>query len=149
MLGIDGTSTGNKIVPIRSSCAVLVSSQDALRQWVYIQQQTVSAEGFSGTAFSPYFPHTARSTETKNCTDCHGSRKDDNNAIIAQLLLHGTNSVNFIGRFAWVGTGSDGLEAVIVTERDEPQAVIGSRLHEAAYPSNFAKHKANGWELEE
>ena len=40
---------------------MLVSSQDALRQWVYIQQQTISAEGFSGTAFSPYFPHTVRS----------------------------------------------------------------------------------------
>jgi hypothetical protein len=149
MLGVDATAKDNKISPIRSACAVLVSSQDALRQWVYVQQQTVSAEGFSGTSFSPYFPHTVRSTETKTCTDCHVSRRDDNNAIVAQLLLQGTNSVNFIGRFCWVGTGSSGLEAVTVTERDEPQAVIGSRLHEIAYPDHFAKHKANGWELEE
>ena len=58
-------------MPVRSACAVLVSSQDAERQWIYTQQQTVSAEGFAGTAFSPYFPHTVRSAETKQCTDCH------------------------------------------------------------------------------
>ena len=63
MLGIDGSVKGNQIVPIRSACAVLVSSQDPQRQWLYVQQQTVSAEGFSGQAFSPYFPHTVRSVE--------------------------------------------------------------------------------------
>ena len=56
---------------------------------------------------------------------------------MAQLLLQGTNAVNFIGRFAWVATASGGLEAVAVTERDEPQAVIGSRLHELAYPDYY------------
>ena len=50
----------HKIVPVRSACAVLVSSQDAQRQWIYTQQQTISAEGFAGTAFTPYFPHTVR-----------------------------------------------------------------------------------------
>ena len=34
-------------------------------------QQTVSAEGFSGQAFSTFVPHTVRATETKHCTDCH------------------------------------------------------------------------------
>ncbi len=32
MLGVDSTGRDHKIVPVRSSCAVLVSSQDALRQ---------------------------------------------------------------------------------------------------------------------
>src|SRR5437763_1728360 len=82
-----------------SACAVMVSSQDANRQWIYAQQQTVSAEGFAGTSFSPYFPHTVRSRETKQCSDCHLSDRQDNNAIMAQTLLHGTNAVNFIGRF--------------------------------------------------
>jgi hypothetical protein len=45
MLGIDGTVTGNRISPVRSSSAVLVSSEASNRQLVYHQQQTVSAEG--------------------------------------------------------------------------------------------------------
>jgi hypothetical protein len=50
---------------------------------------------------------------------------------MAQLLLHGTNFVNFIGYNAWVG-GTGGVEAVQVTEWDEPQAVIGSYLQRYA-----------------
>src|SRR5438477_12573968 len=38
MLGKDSSVKGNKVVPIRSACAVLVSSQDANRQWIYAQQ---------------------------------------------------------------------------------------------------------------
>jgi hypothetical protein len=149
MLGVDSTVRGHKIVPVRSACAVMVSSQDANRQWIYTQQQTVSAEGYAGTAFSPYFPHTVRAAETKQCTDCHLSKDRDNNAIMAQLLMQGTNAVNFIGRFAWVAEGNGGLEAVAVTERDEPQAVIGSRLHELAYPDFFNQHVKSGSKLKE
>ena len=74
-----------------------------------------------------------RKTETKTCTDCHLSEANDNNAIMAQLLLQGTNFVNFVGFNAWVGVDG-GFEAVQVTEWDEPQAVIGSYLHRYAYP---------------
>src|SRR5215831_3371268 len=42
MLGRDGTVTGNRIAPVRSSSAVLVSSQNQNREWNYSQQQTVS-----------------------------------------------------------------------------------------------------------
>ena len=127
----------------------MVSSIDALRQRLYQQQQTVSAEGYAGTAFSPYFPHTVRTTETKHCTDCHISSKNDNNAIMAQLLLQGTNAVNFIGRFAYLGCGKGGLNAVAVTEFDEPQAVKGSRLHELAFPDYYRQHVAAGGKLTE
>ena len=41
MLGIDGTATGHRIAPARSSSAVVVSSQTANREWVYQTQQTV------------------------------------------------------------------------------------------------------------
>ena len=75
MLGIDGTVTKHRIAPTRSTCAVVVSSQNANRDWLYYMQQTVSAEGFSGFAFSPYYPHTVRATETKTCTDCHVSAR--------------------------------------------------------------------------
>ncbi|MFQ5777151.1 MAG: hypothetical protein ACE5IP_04005 [Terriglobia bacterium] len=149
MLGIDGTVTGNRIAPVRSACAVLVSSQNANREWLYYMQQTVSAEGFSGQAFSTYVPHTVRAKETKTCTDCHVSQAGDNNAWIAQVLIQGTNFVNFIGRYAYVATGEEGFQAVIVTEHDEPPAVIGSDLHRLAYPDNYREHVERHRELEE
>jgi hypothetical protein len=142
MLGIDGSVVGGTVSPVRSSSAVVVSSQDANRQWIYYQQQTVSAEGFAGQAFNTHVPHTVRATETKTCTDCHLSPGGDNNAIMAQLLLLGTRLTNFMGRFVFVGTGEGGIEAVAVTEVEEPQAVIGSDLHRIAYPREYAEHLA-------
>ena len=149
MLGIDGTVTGQRIAPVRSACAVLVSSQNANREWLYYMQQTISAEGFSGQAFSPYVPHTVRAKETKTCTDCHVSQAKDNNAWMAQVLIQGTNFVNFIGRYAYVATGEEGFQAVVVTEHDEPPAVIGSDLHRLAYPDNYREHVERHRELEE
>ncbi len=149
MMARDGTVTGNRISPVRSSCAVLVTSYNARRDVLYTQQQPVSTEGFSAEAFSTAVPHTVRAKETKQCTDCHISKANDNNAKMAQLLTLGTNFVNFIGRFAWVGEGEKGIQAVAVTERDEPQAVFGSHLHSLAYPDDFKKHEANDHNLTE
>jgi hypothetical protein len=150
MLGIDGTVKKNRMAVIRSSSAVVVSSQNANREWVYSQQQTFSAEGYSGQAFNPHFPHTTSSVgTTKNCTDCHLSKENDNNAWMTQLLGFGTGTVNFFGRYAYVGEGREGLQAVIWTEADEPQAVIGSHLHSIAYPANYKKHVDLGSELQE
>jgi hypothetical protein len=148
MLGRDGTVTGNRIAPVRSSSAVLVSSQNQNREWIYSQQQTVSAEGFSGQTFNTHVPHTVRATETKGCSDCHVSKKNDNNAWMAQTLLLGTNFVNFMGRYVYVAA-DDALEAVVATERTEPQAVIGSTLHKIAYPENYRKFVNGGAELGE
>jgi hypothetical protein len=149
MLGKDGTVTGHRVAPTRSTCAILVSSQNQNREWIYSQQQTVSSEGYSGQAFSTYVPHTVSTSETKACTDCHVSRSNDNNAWMAQILMQGTNFVNFIGRYAWVAAGKHGIHAVVVTERDEPQAVIGSHLHKLAYPEEYEKHVKGGEELKE
>jgi len=147
MLGKDSTAMRGRISPVRSSSAVVVSSQDANRQTIYGQQQTVSAEGFAGQAFNTHVPHTVRTTETKSCTDCHVSADGDNNAVMSQLFLLGTNFVNFVGRFAFVATGHGGVEAVAVTEAEEPQAVIGSDLHKLAYPENYAAHEKRGQRL--
>ena len=149
MMARDGVVTGNRISPVRSSCAVLVTSYNARRDVIYTQQQPVSTEGFSAEAFSTTVPHTVRTKETKRCTDCHISQANDNNAKMAQLLTQGTNFVNFIGRFAWVGEGKQGVQAIAVTERDEPQAVYGSHLHALAYPQAYKKHEANDGNLEE
>src|SRR6202158_699878 len=147
MLGVDGTVTGHRVAPARSSCAVVVSSQNQNREWLYYGQQTVSAEGLSGTAFSTYVPHTVGGVETKQCSDCHVSAKGDNNAWMAQVLLQGTNLVNFMGRYVYVATSKQGFVAVAVAEHDEPEAIIGSDLQRIAYPGNYEKHIARGREL--
>jgi hypothetical protein len=149
MLGIDGTVTGHRVAPTRSTCAVVVSSQNQNRDWIYYQQQTVSAEGYSGFAFSSYYPHTVRAHETKMCTDCHVSKAGDNNAWMAELLMQGTNLVNLIGRYAYVALGNKGFEAVPVAEHEDPPAVIGSDLQRVAYPENYAKHLKRHTELED
>jgi len=151
MLAKDGDVTGNRIGPARSSCAVHVGSYNNNRESIYVQQQTISAEGFGGTAFSTNVPHTVRGKgwrETKQCTDCHLSKSNDNNAWMAQLLMHGTNYLNLIGRYAWVAAGEEGLYGVVVTERDEPQAVIGSVMHKFAFPDYYKKHVERGRLLE-
>ena len=172
MLARDGDVTGNRINPARSSCAIHVGSYNLIRESIYVQQQTISAEGMSGIAFSTNVPHTVRGGppthhdgpdkgrpinpanylpgrgDTKQCTDCHLSRNNDNNAVMAQLLMQGTNYMNFIGRYCWVGAGEEGLFAIVVTEREEPQAVIGSHLHKIAYPAEYKKHLDRGGVLE-
>jgi len=146
MLGRDGTVTGNRVAPVRSSSAILVSSQNQNREWIYSQQQTTSAEGFAGQSFNTHVPHTVRAKETKQCSDCHVSERNDNNAWLAQLLLQGTNFVNFIGRYVYVAA-NDALEVVVATEESEPQAVFGSTLHKIAYPSNYERFVRDGGEL--
>jgi hypothetical protein len=149
MLGLDGTVKKNKVTPTRSSCAVIVASQNAQREWIYSQQQTISAEGFSGQAFTPHYPHSVRGKETKKCTDCHISAAGDNNAWMANVLMQGTNQTNFMYRYVYVAAEDGGVNAVVVTERDEPQAVIGSTLHRDAYPEEYQAHLENGRELKE
>jgi hypothetical protein len=146
-LGRHQTTKGNQIAPVRSSSALVLSSTNVNRERIYSQQPPISAIGFSSQAFAPHFPHTVRTTETKTCSDCHVSAKDDNNAIMAQLLLLGTNTVNFVGLNAWTGLAG-GFEAIRVTEWDEPQAVLGSYLHRYAYPDWYRLHvERNGREL--
>ena len=146
-LGRHQTTKGNIITPIRSTSALILSSTNVNRERIYVQQPPISAAGFSSQAFAPHFPHTVRTTETKKCSDCHVSAENDNNAIMAQLLLQGTNFVNFVGMYAWTGL-ENGVEAVRVTEYDEPQAVFGSYLHKYAYPDFYKAHvERNGREL--
>jgi hypothetical protein len=146
-LGRHQTSKGGIIAPIRSSSALILTSTNINRERIYVQQPPIAASGFSSQAFAPHFPHTVRKEETKTCSDCHVSERDDNNAWMAQLMLLGTNFVNFVGLNAWVGL-EGGFEAVRVTEFGEPQAVLGSYLHRFAYPDYYRLHvEKNGREL--
>lgn len=146
-LGVAGPVKGSRITPVRSSSALVLSSTNSNREKIYIQQAPIAASGFSSQAFAPHYPHTERREETKTCSDCHVSKDNDNNAIMAQLLLQGTNFVNFVGYNAWLGEAGH-VEAVQVTEWDEPQAVIGSYLHRYAYPDWFKAHQDRGLQLQ-
>jgi len=146
MLGLHGDAKGRRVAPVRSTSALVLSSTNANRERIYIQQPPVSAAGYSSQAFAPHYPHTERKTETKACEDCHLSASGDNNAWMASLLGLGTNFVNFVGYNAWVGLDR-GLGAVTVTEWEEPQAVIGSYLQRYAYPDHYAEHEARASQL--
>jgi hypothetical protein len=143
MLGRRGPLEGGKIAPVRSSSALVLSSTNANRERIYVQQPPISASGFSSQAMNAHYPHTERKTETKTCTDCHLAASGDNNAIVAQTLGFGTRFMNFLGLYAYVGAAGS-VEAVQVTEWDEPQAVIGSYLHRYAYPKWFNEHRQRG-----
>ena len=148
MLGVNGTTKGHRLAPVRSSSALVISSTNAQRDRIYIQQPPISAPGYSSQAFNPHVPHTVRARETQGCGSCHVTKANDNNAWLAQLMLQGTNMVNFVGRYAYVAEGDKGFEAVAVTEWDEPQTVIGSSLHKIVYPDFFAGHEKRAMELE-
>ena len=145
-LGRRSPANGGKIAPVRSSSALVLSSTNANREKIYVQQPPIAASGYSSQAFNPHFPHTVRKTETKTCDDCHLSAENDNNAIMTQLLLQGTNFIDFVGYHAYAG-GDGEISAIQVTEWDEPQAVIGSYLHQYAYPDWFQQHQDNGQKL--
>jgi hypothetical protein len=148
MIGKHGEVKGKRIAPIRSTSALILSSTNANREKIYIQQPPVSASGYSSQAFAPHYAHTERTRETKTCSDCHVSASNDNNAWMASVVGQGTGFVNFVGYNAWVGQ-QGGLSAVTVTEWDEPQAVIGSYLQRYAYPDYYQRHQSLGQQLQE
>ena len=53
MMGINGTSKGNKFSPMRSASAVVASVRDGNRDEIIHQQNTISASGHSGFAVTP------------------------------------------------------------------------------------------------
>jgi hypothetical protein len=146
MIGRRGPVNDSKIAPVRSSSALVLSSTNANRERIYVQQPPIAASGYSSQAMNPHFPHTVRKTETKTCSNCHLEQNGANNAEMAQLLLLGTNFVNFVGFNTWVGL-EDAVLAAQVTEWDEPQAVIGSYLQKYAYPDNYERHLDRDREL--
>ncbi len=147
MLGKRGPANDSKIAPVRSSSALVLSSTNANRERIYVQQPPIAASGYSSQALNPHFPHTTRKTETKTCSNCHLTEDGSNNAWMSQLLLLGTNFVNFVGFHAYAGL-ENGIVAAQVTEWDEPQAVIGSYLQRYAYPDRYRQHLDSGRELQ-
>jgi hypothetical protein len=147
LLGLNGASKGRKYSPMRSASAVVVTVRDRGRNQVVTQQPTISAAGYSGFAFTPNPPHTVRTAETKQCTDCHLSQANDNNAWMAAVLGMGTNGANFIGEYAYLALGNHGIDAVRVTEGREPQPVIGSSFHRLLHLESYKRLVMRGRRL--
>ena len=57
-LGRRGPGKGGKIAPVRSTSALVLSSTNANREKIYVQQPPIAASGYSSQAFNPHFPHT-------------------------------------------------------------------------------------------
>jgi len=146
MLGRRGKINGGKIAPIRSTSGLVLSSTNSSREKLYVQQPPISASGYSSQAMNPHFAHTARKEETRVCSDCHLSKDSENNAIFTQTLGLGTDFIDFVGYHAYVG-GSETVEAVQVTEWEEPQAVKGSYLQKYVYPDFYKQHLENDKKL--
>ena len=145
MLGINGTVQGHKVSPVRSASSVIASARDGNRAIVAHQQPTIAAEGHSGHAMTPNPPHTVRVKETKTCTECHVSVNNDNNAVVAKMYGFGVHSVDFIGRYVYVGERDKGFEAHRVTCQEEfPEPVIGSDMHRLMNPETYDVHVAHG-----
>lgn len=149
-LGRGGTVQGNRITPVRSASGVVVSAADGNRATVVHQQPTLSAEGFSGHAFSPNPPHTVGAKGmAKKCSDCHVAATNDNNAVVAQVTGLGIKSYDFVGRYAWVATGESGVEVVqVASNADFPSPMIGSNMHRISEPQNYRDHFAKGGSLD-
>ena len=148
MLGKNGDVKGNKISPIRSASAPIATAENGERAIVTHQQPTIAASGHSGHAFSPYIPHTVSAEHGQQCTSCHVSKSNDNNAQLATRFNLGVHASDFVGTFAYVAT-TDSVTAVRVTDGWEPQPVIGSDFHALTMPDEHAAHEARGGELTE
>ena len=96
-------SRATSIAPVRSSSALVLSSTNINRERIYVQQPPISASASRArpsrrTTRTPSARPRPRPAPTATCR-----QDNDNNAIMAQLLLQGTNFVNFVGFNAWVG----------------------------------------------
>jgi hypothetical protein len=145
MLGISGTVQGHRVTPVRAASSVIASARDGNRAIVAHQQPTIAAEGHSGHAMTPNPPHTVRVKETKTCTECHVSVNNDNNAVVAKMYGFGVRSVDFVGRYVYVGECEKGFEAHRVTCQEEfPEPLIGSELHRLVNPDSYNVHVSHG-----
>ncbi len=146
-LGIGPTNQGNKITPFRPASAVVVTAYDRNRNNIIHQQPLISAPGFANEAMTPFPPHTVRTKETKQCTDCHLSQANDNNARIATLLGFGVNAFTFFGQYSFLADRGHGVTGIQVTEGREPQPVIGSNFHRILHPQSYDKFVGGGRRL--
>jgi hypothetical protein len=87
---------------VRSSSALVLSSTNLNRERIYVQQPPISARLLEPGLRAAFPAHGAHDRD-QDLQRLPLSAANDNNAIMAQLLLLGTNFVNFVGLNAWAG----------------------------------------------
>ena len=118
-----------------------VSSQNQHREWMILPGSRRCRRPASAATRSPPTCRTrCARKETKRCTDCHVSPRRRQQRLDGAAAHAGHELRELHRPLRLGGRGQRGFEAVAVTERDEPQAVIGSHLHELAYPADFDAH---------
>ena len=145
--GIGTYNHGGKVSPFRSATSVVVSAWDRGRNNIIHQQPLVSTPGYTNEGMTPHPPHTVRTTETKTCSDCHISEKNDNNAKIASALGFGVNALNFVGEYAYVAEQGKAVTAIKITDGYEPQPVIGSSFQKQLDPAAYQAFVSRGRKL--
>jgi hypothetical protein len=145
--GIGTYNHGGKVTPFRPATTVVVSAWDRGRNNIVHQQPLVSTPGFTNEGMTPHPPHTVRTTETKQCTDCHLSENNDNNARIASAVGFGVNALTFVGEYQFIAEQGKAVTAVKVTDGYEPQPVIGSSFQKQLDPAAFQSFVSKGRKL--
>ncbi len=113
-LGLTGNTEGNKIAPHRSTMQVHVSVVAGAVGLQLAESAVFSTkENLSSMVSNPYFPHTVRTTETKQCARCHTLEDAQGNIandhLVTEATGHGTGRYQNIGDWAVVST-TEGLD---------------------------------------
>ena len=138
MLGIDGTVKKNRM----AVHPLVERGRGQLAEREPRMGLLAAANVFGGRLQRPgvqpaFSAHHQRRRHDQELHRLPSLEENDNNAWMTQLLGFGTGTVNFFGRYAYVGEGREGLHAVIWTEPEEPQAVIGSHLQSDRLPGQL------------
>ena len=149
MLGHDGDVCADKIVPVRSACAVTVGSQNQQPRGRLLAAADRLGRRLLGDGVQP-------------ALRAHGPLDRDQRLLELSPLDRrrqrrargpGAHARDARGRTS-SGATSGSAKAARLRRRGrhrggEPQSVIGSKLHELAWPEKFAAHEARGRELDE
>ncbi|HEY1101248.1 MAG TPA: hypothetical protein VGF99_20085, partial [Myxococcota bacterium] len=108
-LGNAGNTEGNKIAPHRSTMQVHVTVvADTLGVQLAESAMFSTKNNFSSMVSNPYFPHTVRTTETKQCARCHtledAQGRIMNDHLLTETFAHGTGRYQNIGDWAVAAT---------------------------------------------
>ena len=113
-LGVSGNVEGNKIATHRSLMQAFPSVVAAKAGLQLGESVTFSTRGnLSSMVSNPYFPHTVRTVETKQCVRCHtledAQGRIANDHLVTEATAHGTGRYSNLGDWAVVAT-SAGLD---------------------------------------
>lgn len=110
-LGVSGNVEGNKIATHRSLMQVFPTVVAAKAGLQLAESATFStSNNLSSLVSNPYFPHTVRTTETKQCVRCHtledAQGRVTNDHLITEATAFGTGRYMNLGDWAVVATSA-------------------------------------------